>query len=39
VFSTPGGQLALAVCLISVGVGYAGMLRATVLPGRERVLR
>jgi len=39
VFSTPGGQLALAACLISVAVGYAGMLRATVLPGRERVLR
>ena len=39
VFSTPGGQLALATCLISVAVGYAGMLRATVLPGRERVLR
>lgn len=39
VFSTPGGQLALAVCLVSVAVGYAGMLRATVLPGRERVLR
>ncbi|MGE3795309.1 MAG: type II secretion system F family protein [Dehalococcoidia bacterium] len=39
VFSTPGGQLALAACLVSVAVGYAGMLRATVLPGRERVLR
>lgn len=39
VFSTPGGQLALAVCLVSVAVGYAGMLRAMALPGRDRVLR
>lgn len=39
VFSTPGGQVVLAVCLVSVAVGYAGMVRATALPGQERVLR
>jgi len=39
VFSTPTGQAVLALCLVSVAVGYAGMLRATALPGRERVLR
>lgn len=39
VFSTPLGQLVLAGCLVSVAAGYAGMLRATTLPGHERVLR
>ncbi|GMU39422.1 MAG: hypothetical protein AMXMBFR23_02880 [Chloroflexota bacterium] len=39
VFSTPTGQAVLALCLVSVAVGYAGMLRATALPGGERVLR
>lgn len=39
VFSTPTGQAVLALCLVSVAVGYAGMLRATALPGQERVLR
>lgn len=39
VFGTPIGQLVLAGCLVSVAIGYIGMLRATALPGRERVLR
>jgi tight adherence protein B len=39
VFSTPVGQGLLALCLLSVVVGYAGMLWATRLPGNERVLR
>ncbi|MCC6382147.1 MAG: type II secretion system F family protein [Dehalococcoidia bacterium] len=38
VFSSAEGQGILAVCLLSVAVGYAGMLRATRLPGEERVL-
>lgn len=38
-FSAPGGQLALAACLLSVAVGYAGMLRAAALPEERRVLR
>jgi tight adherence protein B len=37
VFSSPGGQLVLALCLVSVAVGYAGMLRATALPEDGRV--
>ena len=39
VFSTATGQAILALCLLSVAVGYAGMLRATRLPGEERVLQ
>ena len=34
-----GGQAILALCLVSVAVGYAGMLRATRLPVEERVLQ
>lgn len=37
VFSSPGGQLVLALCLVSVAIGYAGMLRATALPEDGRV--
>jgi tight adherence protein B len=39
VFSTPVGQGLLALCLLSIVVGYAGMLWATRLPGNQRVLR
>ncbi len=39
VFSSATGQGVLALCLLSVAVGYAGMLRATRLPGEERVLQ
>jgi len=39
VFSSPTGQALLALCLLSVAVGYAAMLWATRLPGDERVLR
>lgn len=39
VFSSAEGQGILALCLLSVAVGYAGMLRATRLPGEERVLQ
>lgn len=39
VFSSPGGQGVLALCLLSVAIGYAGMLRATRLPGEARVLQ
>ncbi|MDP2674589.1 MAG: type II secretion system F family protein [Dehalococcoidia bacterium] len=39
VFSSPVGQALLALCLMSVTVGYAAMLWATRLPGNERVLR
>lgn len=39
VFSSATGQAILALCLLSVAVGYAGMLRATRLPGEERVLQ
>ena len=39
VFSSPGGQTVLALCLLSVAAGYAVMLRATALPGTGRVLR
>ena len=38
VFSSAQGQGILALCLLSVAVGYAGMLRATRLPDEERVL-
>jgi len=38
VFSSATGQAILALCLLSVAIGYAGMLRATRLPGEERVL-
>lgn len=37
-FSTPAGQAVMAACLVSVAVGYAGMLWATRLPKEERVL-
>ena len=39
VFSSPGGQAVLALCLLSVAAGYTAMLRATALPGQGRVLR
>jgi tight adherence protein B len=39
VFSTPGGQGVLALCLLSVAVGYAMMLRATALPDQGRVIK
>lgn len=39
VFSTAAGQGILALCLLSVAVGYAGMLRATRLPVEARVLQ
>jgi tight adherence protein B len=39
VFSSATGQGILALCLLSVAVGYTGMLRATRLPGEERVLQ
>ncbi len=39
VFSSATGQAILALCLLSVAIGYAGMLRATRLPGEERVLQ
>jgi tight adherence protein B len=38
-FSSPGGQLVMALCLLSVAIGYGAMLWATRLPGEERVLR
>ena len=39
VFSSATGQALLALCLLSVAVGYAAMVWATRLPGDERVLR
>ena len=39
VFSSPVGQALLALCLLSVAIGYAAMLWTTRLPGNERVLR
>ncbi|MCC6387444.1 MAG: type II secretion system F family protein [Dehalococcoidia bacterium] len=39
VFSSATGQAILALCLLSVGLGYTGMLRTTRLPGEERVLQ
>jgi tight adherence protein B len=39
VFSSATGQAVLALCLLSVAVGYGGMLRATRLPGEVRVLQ
>jgi len=39
VFSTPSGQAVLALCLLSVAVGYAAMLRATALPDPGRVIK
>ena len=39
VFSSATGQAILALCLLSVAIGYTGMLRATRLPGEERVLQ
>jgi len=39
VFSSPAGQGILALCLLSVAVGYAGMLKATHLPIETRVLQ
>lgn len=39
VFSSPQGQGILALCLVSVAIGYAGMLRATRLPREVRVLQ
>ncbi len=39
VFSSPGGQAVLALCLLSVAAGYALMRRAAALPTDWRVLR
>jgi len=39
VFSTPAGQVVLAVCLVLPAVGYTLMRRTIALPGQERVLR
>ena len=39
IFSSPVGQALVALCLLSVAVGYAAMLWTTRLPGNERVLR
>lgn len=39
VFDDWSGQLILAGCLVSVALGYAGMLWLTRLPGEGRVLR
>lgn len=39
VFDTPPGQLILAGCVLSVVVGYLGMLWMTRLPGERRVVR
>lgn len=39
VFSTPTGQVVLAVCLVLPAVGYTVMRRTIALPGQERVLR
>lgn len=39
IFSDWSGQMLLAGCLVSVMVGYAGMLWMTRLPGEQRVLR
>ncbi len=38
-FSRPAGQVVLALCLASVALGYAVMLRAAALPADRRVLR
>jgi tight adherence protein B len=38
IFNDAWGQLALAGCVVSVAVGYAGMLWTTRLPGEPRVL-
>ena len=39
VFSSPGGQAVLALCLLSVTAGYGAMLRSAALPDQGRVLR
>ena len=39
VFSEAAGQGVLALCLLMVACGYAGMLRAAALPEERRVLR
>jgi tight adherence protein B len=38
-FDGPLGQLLLALCVVSVALGYAGMLWITRLPGERRVLQ
>lgn len=38
-FDDPLGQLILALCVVSVALGYAGMLWVTRLPGERRVLQ
>lgn len=38
-FDALPGQLLLACCVVSVSLGYAGMLWITRLPGEQRVLR
>jgi tight adherence protein B len=38
IFNDWWGQLVLAGCVVSIGVGYAGMLWTTRLPGEPRVL-
>lgn len=39
VFGSAGGQAVLALCLVSVALGYAGMLRASAVRDAGRVLR
>lgn len=38
-FGTPEGQVVMAGCLLSIAIGYAGMIWASRLPREERVLR
>jgi tight adherence protein B len=38
IFDSPWGQLLLAGCLVSIGLGYAGMLWLTRFPADQRVL-
>jgi len=38
IFNDWWGQLVLAGCVVSIGIGYAGMLWTTRLPGEPRVL-
>ena len=39
IFNDASGQLLLALCLLSIVVGYASMLWITRLPGERRILR
>ncbi len=38
-FGSASGQTVLALCLVSVALGYAGMLRASAVRDAGRVLR